>query len=162
VRTRKLGPRREGPTREAMRFKWLIEHYERQGMSQSEFARLTGIEVSYINKLRNAATSGRSEIGASIIRRVRDGLKIDPSFFYEDYDGPKDPTLFLLSAKRDEKRVKALEDAARQTELEFAQLKAMMAQQHAELVQLRQEVATSSGGAGGGTKGGGVSKKRSG
>lgn len=141
-----LGKRRASPTREALRFKWLIEQCEQIGINQSEFARLTGIETSSINKLRNLESSGRSEIGASIIRRVMDGLKVDPSYFFADYDGVKDHRLFLLSAKRDENRVATLEDKVRKQELESAQHIAQMAKMQAEMVQLRQEIAGNRGG----------------
>lgn len=141
-----LGKRRVGPTREALRFKWLIEQCEANGINQSEFARLTGIEASSVNKLRNLESSGRSEIGASIIRRVMNGLKVDPAYFFSEYDGPKDHRLFLLSAKRDENRVSALEESARKRELDAAQLGVELAHLRAEVVQLRQELNGTRGG----------------
>lgn len=103
-------PRRHTLTREGQRFSWLVVQLEREGLSQAEICRRTGISTTHLNQLRNIERGSRSGIGAEIVRKVKDGLQIDPAYFFDDYEGEKPFQLFLLSAKRDEKRVSALED----------------------------------------------------
>lgn len=95
-----MGAQRGEITREAMRFHYLItqlenrgvEHAgtERRGMSQREMAEAIGCHQSLISKWRNPEGSGRSGIGAEIIRGCKDGLQISPDYFYEDYEGERD------------------------------------------------------------------------
>lgn len=124
-------PRRDTPTREGQRFSWLILQLERKGLSQAEIGRRTGISPTHLNQLRNIERGGRSGIGAEIVRKVKDGLHIDPAYFFEDYEGEKPYELFLLSAKRDEKRVAALEDG-------LAEAQRIAAAQAVELAHMRQ------------------------
>lgn len=122
-----------------------------------EFARLTGMDSTHVNKLRNYDSSGRTSVGAEIVRLVKDGLKVDPNFFYDDYDdeeGVRDHRLYLLSAKRDEKRVSALEDNDRRLERDVADLRVVIASMRQELVQTRQQLAET------GKKGASVSRPR--
>lgn len=124
-------PRRDTPTREGQRFSWLVLQLEREGLSQAEICRRTGISTTHLNQLRNIERGGRSGIGAEIVRKVKDGLQIDPAYFFDDYEGEKPFQLFLLSAKRDEKRVSALEDG-------LASAQRTAASQAVELAQLRE------------------------
>jgi transcriptional regulator with XRE-family HTH domain len=138
---RKLGKRRAGPSRQLKRFAALVAQLEQAGTSQAEFARLTGIETTHVNKLRNYESSGRTSIGAEILALVKDGLKVDPTYFYDDYDdaeGVRDHRLYLLSAKRDEKRISAIEETMKRLELANAR-------QEAELVRLRNDVVSGTG-----------------
>jgi transcriptional regulator with XRE-family HTH domain len=132
------GKRREGVTRETQRMCWLLEQLAAMGVGQAEVARRTGIDSTYLNKLRRLEISGRSSIGADIVRRVKDGLRIDPSYFYDDYEGQKDHRLYLLSAKRDEKRVSGLENGQASLELEVSKLRT-------DLLELRNQLSGKGG-----------------
>lgn len=112
-------------------------------MNQSELSRRTGIETSYINKLRNLESTGKTAIGADIVRKVRDGLKVSESYFFDDYEGPKDHRLYLLTAKRDEKRVSAIEEHAEKLEARVAQQSIELAQLRADVIGMRQTVTSS-------------------
>ena len=105
-------------------------------------ARRTGVESSHINKLRSYEKYGRKGLGADIIRLVRDGLKVDVAYFYDDYEGERDYRLYPLSAKRDEKRVSALEEADGRHDLAIAQLNARLAQLEAQNIALKVELAS--------------------
>lgn len=137
-------PRRDTPTREGQRFSWLVLQLEREGLSQAEICRRTGISTTHLNQLRNIERGGRSGIGAEIVRKVKDGLHIDPAYFFDDYEGEKPFQLFLLSAKRDEKRVSALEDGLASTQrtaasqaVELAQLRELLLRQTQEYERTR-------------------------
>jgi transcriptional regulator with XRE-family HTH domain len=139
-------PRRHVPTREGQRFSWLILQLEQKGLSQAEICRRTGIAPSHLNQLRNIERGSRSGIGAEIVRKVKDGLGIDPAYFFDDYEGQKPFELYSLSAKRDENRVAAIEKglaedqrqvATLQTEL--AKLRELVVAQGAELATTRAE-----------------------
>lgn len=123
-----------------------------------EFARLTGMDSTHVNKLRNYESSGRTSVGAEIVRLVKDGLKVDPLFFFEDYDdskeGVRDYRLYLLSAKRDEKRVSALEEAKVALETDNASLRTAMASMNEKLVRIEQRLADA------GKQGASVNQKR--
>lgn len=103
-------PKLTTPTREAQRLAWLVIQFEREGMSQAEFCRRTGIHAPYLNAIRNMETAGARGIGASIVRQVRDGLRVHPNYFFDDYEGERPYKMYLLTAIRDEKRVSAIED----------------------------------------------------
>lgn len=142
---KKLGKRRAGPVRPLLRLASLIAQLEQHGTSVTDFAQLIGVGMSRLNKLRNYESSGRTSFEVEIVERVMRGLKIDPLFFFEDYDdskqGTRDYRLYLLSAKRDEKRISAIEEAQKRQELAQAQLNAKIATQEAELVGLRHKAA---------------------
>ena len=102
--------------------------------------RRTGISATHLNQLRNIERGSRSGIGAEIVRKVKDGLQIDPAYFFDDYEGEKPFQLFLLSAKRDEKRVSAIEEGlataqrvAADQAVKLAQLEALVLRQAQEL-----------------------------
>jgi transcriptional regulator with XRE-family HTH domain len=139
------------PTREAQRLQWLIIQFERKGMSQAEFARRTGLHPPYLNAIRNMETAGARGIGAEIVRRVKDGLRIDPAYFYDDYEGERDHQLYPLSAKRDEKRVSAIEEELAAVRRDVAglskqlaentSLKATVLEQSQHIARLQRELA---------------------
>jgi transcriptional regulator with XRE-family HTH domain len=132
-------PRRDTPTREGQRFSWLLLQLERKGMTQVEICRRTGIAPSHLNQLRHIERGSRSGIGAEIVRKVKDGLQIDPGYFFDDYEGEKQHELFLLSAKRDEKRVAAIEDTVAKDQRQLSKHNMELAELRAQLVQIGQE-----------------------
>jgi len=77
-------------------------------MSQAEFSRRTGIHGPYINAIRNMDSAGPRGIGAEIVRLVRDGLRVDPDYFYDVYEGEKHHKLYLLGEKRTEKELSSI------------------------------------------------------
>lgn len=108
--------------------------FEREGMSQVEFARRTGIGYSHLNAIRNMETASSRGIGAHIVRLVRNGLGIHPDYFYDDYEGEKDHKVYQLSAKREERRFAAIEETLAQQQRELAKL-AELAAENLELKQ---------------------------
>lgn len=96
--------RRDTPTREGLRFHWLIHQLERKGVNGAELARRTGVRESHINGFKNIETSRRTGIGAEMIRRMKDGVGLDPRYFFDDYEGERPHELYLLDAKREERR----------------------------------------------------------
>lgn len=135
--TRRMGrTRRDEPTRELKRFSQLIVQLERDGISQTEIAQRTGIKMSYLNQIRNYGRYGKTGIGAEHIRLAMSGLKVDPSYFFDELEVEPDYRVYLLSAKRDEKRVSAIEHAVAASErrdadhaIEIAQLKRLVIEQ---------------------------------
>jgi hypothetical protein len=78
-------------TREALRFHYLIVQLEREGNSQRTIAAQIGCHQSLISKWRRPEANGRrTGIGAEIVRGCKEGLGLDPGFFFEDYDGERD------------------------------------------------------------------------
>jgi transcriptional regulator with XRE-family HTH domain len=145
---KKLGKRRNGPVLAVRRLAALIAQLEQRGMSGVDLADLIGVGESRLNKLKNYESSGRTSFEVEIVGRVMHGLKIDPLFFFEEYDdakeGTRDYRLYLLSAKRDEKRVSAIEETVKRLEVGYADLTATNASQAAELIRLRQQLADAS------------------
>lgn len=136
--------RRDAPTRELLRFAWLIAQMDALGVKQSEFARRTGIKLSYLNQILNHDKYGKTGIGAEHVRLAMEGFKIDPAYFFDPYEGERDHRLYLLSAKRDEKRVSAIEQtvAANQRthashDVELARLKEQLLKQSQDLEAMR-------------------------
>lgn len=106
-------PRLNESTREAKRLALLIdmlargEHPEHGRLSQLQVERLTGVEASHLNKIFNADRP--RGVGADIIRKMRDGLKIDPMFFFDDKE-PTDLNVYILAEKRIAKRFETIEE----------------------------------------------------
>lgn len=98
------GRQRHSLTREALRFHYLIVQYERQGITQSELSRRTGIHQTYLSKFRNPENSGRTSIGAEIIRAIKEGLQVSPNFFFDDYEGERPVSLYPINAEREKAR----------------------------------------------------------
>ena len=149
---KRIGPRRTAPSRPLRRVGALIEQLEQSGISQSEMSRRTGIPQSHVNKLRNYRSSGRTSVGAEIVGEFIEWLKLDPWFFHDnsyddEADGVRDYRLYLLSAKRDERRLAALEEAVANLQQLLVSTNTSKAVQEAELMRLRNEVVHGQGAA---------------
>lgn len=139
-------------SREGERFHWLLNQLWNggRGVEQKQISKATGLSRSYINtwiRIKEDGNAGRTGFGTEIIRRVRDGLKISPDYFFDDYEGQADHRLYLLSAKRDEVRMAAVETKQAQFASELASIRAALAEkdgiiyrQAAELELLRNKV----------------------
>jgi transcriptional regulator with XRE-family HTH domain len=88
------------PTRERVRFTWALFQLEKRGFSQVEIARRTGITTSYLNALRNPDRGGNLGIGAEIVRRMHEGLGIDPAYFFDAYEGERPIELYSINKLR--------------------------------------------------------------
>jgi transcriptional regulator with XRE-family HTH domain len=97
------------PTRELLRFEWLLQQLEDKGIGQKEVVELTGIKKSHLNQIKHHERYRKSGVGAEWIGLMSKGLRLDPAYFFDEYEGPADHRLYLLSAKRDEKRVASIE-----------------------------------------------------
>lgn len=133
--------RRDQPTRELLRLYWLIKQAEENGLGQQELARLTGIKISYLNQIRNYDKYGKTGVGAEIVRLVMKGLGLEAEYFFGDYEGERPYTIYLLSAKRDEKRVTAIERRLDRTEQSDATRDMVVAELKARLLEQEQKVA---------------------
>jgi transcriptional regulator with XRE-family HTH domain len=133
-------PTRHTPTREGLRFSWLLKQLYAKGYKQAQLVRITGLSQSHISQLQrlgDGESAGRTGIGAEIVRKVKDSLQIDPAYFFDDYEGEKPHELFLLSAKRDEKRVSAIETAISKIETMSAGFNLRLSQLEAQNVELK-------------------------
>jgi transcriptional regulator with XRE-family HTH domain len=129
----RMGRTRKAPSRELIRFSWLISQLEAAGMGQMEIAKATGIKISYLNQIKQYEKYGKTGVGAETVRLAMTGLKIDPSYFFDDYE--------------DEKRVSAIEaslalaDRERADQaVEIAKLKAAMIGRDQEVAEMRAEL----------------------
>lgn len=127
----RMGRTRKDPSRELIRFSWLISQLEAAGIGQQEIAHRTSIKISYLNQIKSYEKYGKTGVGAETVRLAMDGLRLSPSYFFADYEGQQDFRLHLLSALRDEKRIAAMETGLAAIEreraaqaVELAQLKA--------------------------------------
>lgn len=139
-------------SREGERFHWLLNQLWNggRGLEQKQISKATGLSRSYLNTwihIKDDSNAGRTGFGTEIIRRVKDGLKISPDYFFDDYEGQADHRLYLLSAKRDEVRMAAVETKQAQFASELAQIRAALAEKDAiihtqasELALLRNKV----------------------
>lgn len=93
--------RRHEPTVHGWRFHWLILQLQKEGISQSELARRTGLGVTYINSYANIETSGVYGIGAETVQVMRDRMGLDPRYFFDPHEGERPYTMYLLDAKRE-------------------------------------------------------------
>jgi transcriptional regulator with XRE-family HTH domain len=145
--THRMGgkPRKNGPTRELLRLRWLIMQLERDGIGQAELARRTGMTTSYVNAIRNPDRGRNSGIGAEIVRQMKDGLGLSEKYFFDDYDGERPYAMYLLDAKREERRIDTLSEEQSSLRADFAQLRAELAERDAahsrELAALEAELA---------------------
>lgn len=73
-------------------------------------------------------TAGARGIGASIVRQVRDGVRVHPNYFFDDYEGERPYKMYLLTAVRDERRVSAIEDEVAKMRRELADVHASLAE----------------------------------
>lgn len=145
--TRRMGgkPRKDGPTREFQRLHWLVVQLERDGVGQAELARRTGMTTSYVNAIRNPDRGRNSGMGAEIVRKMKDGMGLDPRYFYDDYEEQRDYKIYLLDAKREERRYEQLAQAQSALRADFAKLRAELLERDAkharEVVSLEDELA---------------------
>lgn len=132
-------------TREAIRFQALITQLEMDGVSQSEIARKMctaahdpeAVDTSYISLHRRGERQG---IGSAIIRMVKDAFRVDPDYFFDDYEGVKDHKLYYLDDRRVEKQLRDLraEHAMQMSALqdELASLRRAQAKTDADLAEV--------------------------
>lgn len=100
---------RYSPTRELLRFDWLLQQLEDSGIGQKQVSELTGIKKSHLNQIRHHERYRKTGVGAEWIGLMTKGLRLDPAYFFDEYEGPADHRLYLLSAMRDERRVSSIE-----------------------------------------------------
>ena len=92
------------PTREARRLALLVRLLEEQGHPDHEgplnvykIARIVGMDASHLHKI---VTVDRPRgLGADIIRKMREGLRIDPAFFFDENE-PTELGVYYLGKKR--------------------------------------------------------------
>lgn len=140
-------PARYTPTRELLRFHWLLRQLEDSGVTQKQVIELTGIKKSHLTQIVHYERYRKTGVGAEWIGLMTKGLRLDPAYFFDEYEGPKDFRLYLLSAKRDEKRVQSIEtrlqtlerrDAEKDTRL--AELREQLIDKTGEVERLRAEL----------------------
>ena len=132
--------RKDTPSRELVRLSWLIQQLDDQGVGQQQLADLTGLKISYLNQLKNYDRYNKTGFGTDILRQVMSGLRLSPSYFFDDYDGQQDYRLHLLSAKRDEKRVASIEKQLADGERDRVEQGVKVAKLEAQLLELRADV----------------------
>lgn len=71
-------------------------------------------------------SAGHRGIGAAIVRQVRDGVRVHPNYFFDDYEGERPYKMYLLTAIRDEKRVSAIEDEVGKMRRELASVQSSL------------------------------------
>lgn len=85
-------------------------------------------------------------MGAEIVRKMKDGMGLDPRYFYDDYEEERDYKIYLLDAKREEKRFEQLAQAQDALRADFAKLRADLMERDAkharEVAQLEAELAS--------------------
>jgi hypothetical protein len=76
---------------------------------------------------------------------MKDGMGLDPRYFYDDYEEERDYKIYLLDAKREEKRFEQLAQAQDSLRADFAKLRADLMERDAkharEVAQLEAELA---------------------
>lgn len=84
-------------------------------------------------------------MGAEIVRKMKDGMGLDPRYFYDDYEEQRDYKIYLLDAKREERRYEQLAQAQSALRADFAKLRAELLERDAkharEVVSLEDELA---------------------
>lgn len=91
-----MGSTRFEVSLEALRFHYLIVQLEREGLSQRDMAEKIGCHQSLISKWRRP-DARRTGIGAEIVGGCKRGLRLDPDFFYGDYEGERDYRRYLMT-----------------------------------------------------------------
>ena len=123
--------RKDTPTRELQRFRWLIVQLQKKGITQAELARRTGMTTSYVNAIRNSDRGRNSGIGAEIVRKMKDGLRLSEKYFFDDYDGERPFEMYLLDAKREEKQIERVMTEQSAVRADVAKLRAEIADRDA-------------------------------
>jgi transcriptional regulator with XRE-family HTH domain len=132
--------RKDTPSRELVRLSWLIQQLDDLGMGQAAIAEMTGVKSSYLNQLRHYDRYRKTGFGTDTLRQIMSGLGLSPSYFFDDYPDQQDHRLHLLSAKRDEKRVAAIEQALQTSERERAAQAVELAHMKADLAAVRADL----------------------
>lgn len=132
---RRMGgkPSETTKTREFMRMHYLVVQLEKRGIGQTELARRTGVKSGYINVFRNPDRGRNRGIGADIVRKMKDGMGLDPRYFFDDYEGERPYEIYLLDAKREEKRIEGIAQAQSAMQADFARLRAELSEMRAEI-----------------------------
>lgn len=77
------------------RMAWLIEQLSKES-SLADVARKTGIEASWLSKVRNYETVGLTAVSSDVIEKLRDSLRLNPAYFFDKYEGERPYKTFLL------------------------------------------------------------------
>ena len=151
--------RRDAPSVQLQRFRWLILQMEHTGhpewtgddgkplrkVSNAELARRTGLTTSYLNAIKHPERSRNTDIGAAIIAQMCDRVGLSERYFFEKYKEERPFQLYLLSAKRDERRIDGIAAAQQDLRAEFAQFRREYAEERAmharEVERLEKELA---------------------
>jgi len=84
-------------TREAKRLAHFFRQLQKEeNMSYRTIAKELGLTNSYISKICNGDRYG---FGTEIIRSIKEKYKIDPRYFFDDYDGLVDYHRYVLDGK---------------------------------------------------------------
>ena len=131
-------------TRELRRFAWLVTQLTRDyGLSQAEISRRTGIDQSYLNKLANYEKYGYVRLSADIVRSVRDGIKVSPDYFYDDYDGEVAALpVYSLDAARKKAREREVDDRLGALEQQLREMHSLMLDTQKALIAKDSEIAS--------------------
>lgn len=121
---------------------WPYGPLEGQPVTQKELCRITGMAKSHLSTWMNIlreGNAGRTGFSAEIVRRVKDGLGIDPDYFYDDYEGEADHKLYRLDRRRAEGRMRVVEDAVVKNSAAIEQILAILAEKDAAIHRLNSE-----------------------
>lgn len=132
-------------SREGRRFSWLLNqlYQSGKGIPQEELCRLTGLSKSYLSTWINIlkdSNAGRTGFGAEIVRRVKDGLRISPDYFFDEYEGEADHRLYSLEERRTENRVARVEKAQAETSAQLENILAMLAKKDVKIHEQESEL----------------------
>jgi transcriptional regulator with XRE-family HTH domain len=137
--------RRDAPSVQLQRFRWLILQMEQSGhpdwfdddgkpmhrVTNAELARRTGLTTSYLNAIKHPDRSRNTDVGGAIIAQMCDRVGLDVDYFYEKYKEERPFHLYLLSAKREEKRAESILEAVQVMRADYAQLRREIAERDA-------------------------------
>ena len=125
--------RRDEPSLQLMRFRWLILQMDKSGhpqwkdehglvlekVSQAELARRTRLTTSYLNSIKYPDRSRNTDIGAAKIAQLCRGVGLDVRYFYDEYVGERPYVIYLLDRKREQNQAEATEKAISDLRGEF-------------------------------------------
>ena len=122
------------------RFRTVILQLERFGhpewglskVGPSELARRTGLTTSYLDAIKHADRGGNKDVGGAVLAKMCDGMGLDIRYFFEKFSEERPFTLYLLSAKRDERRIDSFAKELREMRAEFANVRAEFAERDAK------------------------------
>lgn len=131
-------PTKNEVTREGQRLQWFFLDRLAEGDEGKDIAERLSVSPAYITNVKGMGSNGRTGIGAEIVRRVKEQYGVHPDYFYEEYEGRKSYKLFPISAMRDEKRVRAVEQRLDAREEGEKQIELKLAKLDLEFTRLRQ------------------------